>query len=92
MQAVQWPSARHGSQDRASGVRGQCAVGAVPGQGTEGSVGYGPQPVVELPAPQGHALAHHAEAAAVVEGDGGVEAPPPVELHVGPEPVDTGGE
>ena len=52
---------------------------------------YGPQPVVERPATQGEALAHHAEAAAVVERDGGVEAPPPVELHAGPEPVDAGG-
>ena len=36
-------------------------------------------------------LAHHAEAAAVVERDGGVEAPTAVELHVRPEPVDAGG-
>ena len=52
---------------------------------------YGSQPVIERPAPQGQALAHHAEAAAVVQGDGGVEAPPPVELHAGAEPVDAGG-
>ena len=44
----------------------------------------GPQPVVEGAAPQAQALAHHAEAAAVVKGDGGVEAAPAVELHVGP--------
>ena len=43
---------------------------------------YGSQPVVERPAPQGQTLAHHAEAAAVVEGDGGVEAAPAVELHL----------
>ena len=43
---------------------------------------YGAQPVVEGPAPQGQALAHHAERSAVVEGDGGDEAPPSVELHV----------
>ena len=53
---------------------------------------YGSQPVVERPAPQGQALAHHAEAAAVVEGDGGVEAAPSMELHVGPKPVDAGRE
>ena len=53
VQAVQWPSARHRSRDRASGVRGQGAV---------------------------------------VERDGGVEAAPAVELHVGPEAVDAGGE
>ncbi len=51
----------------------------------------GPQPVVERPAPQCQTLAHHAEVAAVMERDGGVEAPPAVELHVGPEPVDAGG-
>ena len=34
------------------------------------------QPVVEGTPPQGQALADHAEAAAVVEGDGGVEAAP----------------
>ena len=62
--------------------------------GTSGVVvlGYGPQTIVERPATQSQALAHHAEAAAVVEGDGGVEAAPAVELHVGPEPVDAGGE
>ena len=43
---------------------------------------YGSQPVVERPAPQGETLAHHAEVAAVVKGDGGVEAAPAVELHV----------
>ena len=48
-----------------------------------GSVGYGPQPVVERPAPQGQALAHHAEAAAVVQSDGGVESAPAVELQRG---------
>ncbi len=53
---------------------------------------YGPQPVVDRPATQGEALAHHAEAAAVVERDGGVEAPPPVELNAGPETVHAGGE
>ena len=60
------------------------------GAGTSAVVvlGYGPQAVVERPATQGQALAHHAEAAAVVEGDGGVEAAPAVELHAGPEPVD----
>ena len=47
----------------------------------------GPQPVVERPAPQGQTLSHDAEAPAVVEGDGGVEAPSAVELHPGPEPV-----
>ena len=36
--------------------------------------------------------AHHAEAAAVVEGDGGVEASSSVELHVRPEAVDAGGQ
>ena len=35
-------------------------------------------------------MAHHAETAAVVEGDGGVEAAPAVELHVGTEPVNAG--
>ena len=40
----------------------------------------------------GQALAYHAEPAAVVEGDGGVESPPAVELHVRPEPVDAEGE
>ena len=82
VQAVQWSSARHGSRDRASGVRGRREVGRSQGR-TGGSVGYGPQPVVELPAPQGQALAHDAEVATVVQGDGGVEAAPAVELHVG---------
>ena len=39
-------------------------------------LGYGPQTVVEGTAPQGQALAHHAEVAAIVEGDRGVEAAP----------------
>ena len=43
---------------------------------------YGSQPVVERPATQGQALAHHAERPAVVQGDRGVEAAPAVELHV----------
>ena len=65
-------------------------------QGRAGATGvvvprYGPQPVVERPAPQSQALAHHAEAASIAECDGGVEAPPAVELHAGPEPVDAGG-
>ena len=51
----------------------------------------GPQPVVEGAPAQGQALAHHAEVSAVVEGDGGVESPPAVELDAGPEPVDAGG-
>ena len=51
----------------------------------------GSQPVVERPAPQSKPLAHHAEAAAVVQGDDGVEAPPAVELHAGAEAVDAGG-
>ena len=89
-QVVRWPSARHRSRDRASGVRGRGEVGRSMGR-TGGSVGYGPQPIVELPAPQGQALVHHAEAPAVVERDGGVEAAPAVELHAGPEPVDAGG-
>lgn len=45
--------------------------------------GYGSQPVVERPAPQGQTLAHHAEAASVVERVGGAEAPPAVEVHLG---------
>ena len=49
-----------------------------------------PQPVVERPATQGQPLANHAEAAAVVQGDGGVEAAPAVELHVGPEGTGSG--
>ena len=52
---------------------------------------YRPKPVVERPAPQGQALADHTEDAAVVERDGGVEAPPAVELDAGQEPVDAGG-
>ena len=52
---------------------------------------YGPQPVVERSAPQGETLAHDAEAASVVQGDGGVEAAPAVEFHAGPQPVDAGG-
>ena len=52
---------------------------------------YGPEPVVERPATQGQSLADHAEVAAVVQRDGGVEAPPAVELHAGPKPVDAGG-
>ena len=35
-------------------------------------------------------LAQHAEAATVMKGDGGVAAPSPVELPVGPQPVDAG--
>ena len=53
---------------------------------------YGSKPVVERPAPQGQTLADHAEAAAIVEGEGDVEAAPSVELHVRPEPVGPGGE
>ena len=55
----------------------------------------GPQPVVERPAPQGQPPpppADHAERPAVMEGDGGVEAAPAVELHVRTEAVDAGGE
>ena len=51
-----------------------------------------PQPVVEGPPPQGLALPHHAELAAVVEGDGRVEAAPAVELNLGPQPVYAWGE
>ena len=51
----------------------------------------GPQPVVEGAPAQGQALAHHAEVSAVVEGDGGIEAAPAVELHTGSESVDAGG-
>ena len=51
---------------------------------------YGPQQVIELLAPQGRALGHDAEAAAVLEGDGDVETAPEVELHAGPGPVDAG--
>ena len=53
---------------------------------------YSSQPIVEGPAPQGQALADHAEAAPVVEGDGGVEAAPAVKLHVGTKAVDARGE
>ena len=66
-----------GTEPRGSGDRVQ--LGRFPGW-SGGSVGYGPQPVVELPA------------AAVVQGDGCVEAHPAVELHVRPEPVDAWGE
>ena len=45
------------------------------GNQSRGSVGYGPQAVVEGLAPQGQPLAYQVEASAVVEGDGGVEAP-----------------
>ena len=64
------------------------------GVGAAGVVvlGYGPQPVVEGAPAQGQALAHHAEAAAVVERDRGIEAAPAVELHVRTEPVDPGGQ
>ena len=52
----------------------------------------GSQPVVERAAAQGRSLAHHAEAASVEEGDGGVEPAPVVELHAGMETVCAGEE
>ena len=60
-------------------------IRTVPGPPPVAVLRYGPQPVVERPAPQGEALAHHTEAAAVVERDCGVEASPAVELNAGPE-------
>ena len=65
------PDARHKDQN------GSGAAGVV-------VLRYGSQPVVEGPAPQGQALAHDAEAASVVERDGGVEAASAVKLDAGP--------
>ena len=53
-------------------------------------LGYGPQPVVEGPSSQGQSLTHHAEVASVMKRDGGVEPAPAMELHAGPEAVDSG--
>ncbi|MCE2458222.1 MAG: hypothetical protein J4G14_10460 [Dehalococcoidia bacterium] len=67
----QLPCAGHKDQD------GSGAAGVV-------VLRYSPQPVIERPAPQGQSLAHYAEVAAVVQRDGGVEAPPAVKLHARP--------
>ncbi len=52
----------------------------------------GLQAVVERAAPQRQALAHYAEAVAIVEGDNRVEAAPAVELHQGFQAVHAWGQ